>query len=97
MITIDFKIDDADYPTFMQCLLREQPQTPEPVLDDNGKPTYDENGILVMANKYTDIQWIKQSVVEHLAKICTRGAKKIKLDEAPLDEEMIQRVKTLNI
>lgn len=92
MIIEEQVISEEDWGTIWQTFSREKPQSPAPVLGEDDNPTFDEEGVMITEMKYSDVQWLKLELANHLAKICRRGANKIKLDSAPLDQSLIDRL-----
>jgi len=97
MIIIPLQIEEETYDKFVAGILREHPIQRKPVLDEDGKPTFDENKKMITIPEYTNVQQLKLLAMNYLAREFRQGDKKIKLDADPIDEELIKNVIESNL
>ena len=97
MAQITMTVDDSLITQLVDAFCEELKIPMEPVLDDYGIPTVDEDGIAIMKQSYDAVSWIKLFAMKQIAKKVTAGAVKLRLKASPIDETLMDSVIESNL
>lgn len=89
-IVITFTIPAADVAEFRAGFLREHPIPVENVVDPNGLPVTDANGVRLTEPKYTDKQWFKHIMKAYANREVLAGNKKLSAEAANNKKDIMQ-------
>ena len=92
MASITLTVSNEIAAVMLPAILREHPILDIPVLDEEGNPTYKEDGSPITEPECTPIQQVKRLAMAYLTRETIAGAKKLRLDNDPIDMALIQSV-----
>ena len=93
MPSITISVSASNFAVFSAAFLREMPVPQEQEEIDGVLQWEDEEEMIPkMVNIMTDLNWFKRCMIKYMAKQARRGAVKLRLDAAPINEALINDV-----